>query len=142
MWLSYCKESDLSLLPSVGDHLSLIHIWWWWTGRSSAAQAVCRTAKWTFWPHWQRAATAILSGWGSSWEHRLFCSRRRRWASGGASGWRRALPPRDVYKRQERCFLLSPKIRNSQFLFDSKFLCYTFLAERKQTLLSGKRQTS
>jgi len=20
MWLSYCKESDLSLLPSVGDH--------------------------------------------------------------------------------------------------------------------------
>ena len=56
----------------------------------------------TFRPHWQRAATAILSGWGSSWEHRLFCSRRRRWVSGGASGWRRALPPRAEPCREPR----------------------------------------
>ena len=67
-----------------------------------AVGSVFSTAKWTFRPHWQRAATAILSGWGSSWEHRLFCSRRRRWASGGASGWRRALPPRAEPCREPR----------------------------------------
>ena len=50
-------------------------------------------------------------------------------------------PQRKNSDAWERCFLLSPKIRNSRFLFEYEFLCYTFLAERKQTLLSGKRQT-
>ena len=37
----------------------------------------------------------------------------------GVKEWR-------CYEKAERYFLLSPKIRNSRFLFDSKFRCYTF----------------